>query len=358
MKHPPSPNGDGAPTSRLTGETRGKLERHILESVKGTDRLILRELFGFLRGKALCWPGNAAIASAAGVCPRTVCSALKRLEEAEVIRTVDDSSTRSRRRIILLGHPGAADELARLEASPHTRFDRCRIGAPVKDKCHSGLQNLQGEGCTNCKPEVANFATESRNRSSARLEDPRPDGGTGGEKTLPNGNGKPLVALAPKPEEKPAPVAIPTQPCTASKPLTDHQLATKARAEKGDDPIAKAEWESMLRGLMLTAAPPQEIVDEVLGGASTSPVEFLKRLGKGSPLHICNHAVEVLCKTFGPTDKGDYRPAYQGVVKKVWKGVLSPEVLIHAFERACLPSADKPGRVFAFNVENRKGVQP
>jgi hypothetical protein len=326
----PSSNG------RLLGNARGELERQILDGVKGTERLILHELFGFFWGKAVCWPGNAAIAKEAGVSVPTVCRSLKALEDAEVIKTVDDSSTRSRRRIILLAHPCSGDELARLEASPHTRFDRCRIGRPTSDNSNGTLSNRHPDPDQNDKAEVIKLITETVKPLSAELESPNSRAGTGGENSLPNGER----------ESKPPKAVV---------NLTDHQLATKARAEKGDDPVAKAEWETMRRALLLTA-PAEQIIAEALEGGPASPLEFLQRLKPGAPDSVCNQAVEVLCKTLGATDARDYRRAYQKAVNQVRKGVLSPQVVIHAFEQASHPSARNPGRVFGYNVENRKGL--
>jgi DNA-binding transcriptional ArsR family regulator len=424
----PSSNG------RLTGHARGNFERKVLEGVKATDRLILYELFDFFRGKAVCWPGNEAIARAAGVSAMTASRTLKALEGLGIIKTVDDGSVRSRRRIILLGHPDAAEELARLEASPHVKFERCRAGSgPVPDQpqkvyfaqlpdgtikigCSGDvskrLQQINNEHA--CRtvllrvidgdraaereihkkfahlrlgkterfhpgPDLLEFisgsapepdgtksngsdkshgtstlclSSPSQNGEagldillsetveplSARLESPNSRAGTGGENSLPNGER----------ESKPPKAVV---------NLTDHQLATKARAEKGDDPVAKAEWETMRRALLLTA-PAEQIIAEALGGGPASPLEFLQRLKPGAPDSVCNQAVEVLCKTLGATDARDYRRAYQKAVNQVRKGVLSPQVVIHAFEQASHPSARNPGRVFGYNVENRKGVHP
>jgi hypothetical protein len=110
----------------------------------------------------------------------------------------------------------------------------------------------------------------------------------------------------------------------------------------------------MLRGLMMTAPT----VAEVLGNAPTSPREFLERLKPGAPPHVADKAVEVLCKTLGATDARDYRRAYQKTVNRVRNGVLSTTVFMHAFDQASHPSARNPGKVFGYNIENRKGVQP
>src|SRR4051812_44287838 len=94
---------------QLAGRDRADLERSILSrpDIRAVDRSVLAAIFDRCRGKAVCWPGNASLATEAGVCPRTVPNALARLEGLGIIRTVDDSRVRSRRRIILLKHPDA-----------------------------------------------------------------------------------------------------------------------------------------------------------------------------------------------------------------------------------------------------------
>jgi hypothetical protein len=369
--NPPSTNGQIAHerlTPRLTGKARGECERAILaQGIKGTARLVLIELFGFFRGKAICWPGNAALAKAAGVCPRTVSTALKALEAAGVILTVDDSSVRSRRQILLLAHPSAAVEKARLEASPHTKFQRCRIGKPASDTSQRRLQDMQPGPCTPCNPEVANFATESRYRSSARPEPPNSDGGTGGENSSQNGNGRPLAPLAREPREKPDTQASPeakicTHPSTAATPLTEWEQQIKRMADEGDK-AAAVEWHQIMASKMRQADEqaaqqfsPWQIVSEVLGkiNSQTPGVEYLAKCKPGAPEYVWDQAVEVLCHEFGKTDQNDSRHAYQGIIRRVRTGKLSVDVLTYAYRQACLPSADYPGRVFIHNVERHQ----
>jgi hypothetical protein len=180
----PANNGQATGTTRLTGKARGELERQILDNpaVKGIDRLVLIELFGWFRGKAVCWPGNVAIASAAGLCPRSVQNAVKRLEDAEVIKTVDDSSVRSRRQIVLLDHSGATAALAALNASPHVNPDRCRSN-PAKiaaakaaktpsDNSNGRVNQIHPEGCTRFTPEGEPDSPKAHNCVSARPESP------------------------------------------------------------------------------------------------------------------------------------------------------------------------------------------
>jgi hypothetical protein len=114
---------------------------------------------------------NETIAQAAGVCVRTVPNALKRIERRCVIVTVDDASVGSRRKIVLANHPGAAAELAKLQASPHVRFERNRVGAP-SDKSRTRLQMVQPGECIPCNPEIANRAIETVNRSNPGIQIP------------------------------------------------------------------------------------------------------------------------------------------------------------------------------------------
>ena len=64
-------------------------------------------------------------------------------------------------------------------------------------------------------------------------------------------------------------------------------------------------------------------------------------------------AATVLCTTFAASDAGEYSRAYRSTVRKVERGGMKPAVIVHAFQQAMLPSADNPGKVFAYNVNHR-----
>src|SRR4051794_16294436 len=200
VKSDPAPDCFGS--RQLAGKERAELERSILtfSDIKAVDRSVLAALFERFRGKAVCWPGNASLATEAGVCPRTVTTSLARLVEAGIVSTVVDTRVRARRRIVLMKHPDSAAALVELEASPHV--------ARSSDACQTTAQILPGQDGISCAAGLANPASEA-----SESQAPEPEEFAGGGDSLAPPESNPEILRGPwpatPPEPLPAPVASP-----------------------------------------------------------------------------------------------------------------------------------------------------
>lgn len=148
VHRPPQRRTKAIDQSPLCGQERFTLERHVLAKVKKTPRFLMHELFDFFQGRADCFPSNAKISEVSGISPRNIQLVLRQLEAAELMKSVEDRSVPSQRRLVLLHHPNALQVLKALHALPSwlERFactderSRAAMAAP------QGTQNLHPGG--------------------------------------------------------------------------------------------------------------------------------------------------------------------------------------------------------------------
>jgi hypothetical protein len=179
-----------------TTPTRREFEQRLLTDpgIMGTARALLRYLLDErFCGAADCWPGNASIAAGMGCGERTTRRALKALSSPEgPLVIVDDHRLRSRRRLILRDHPGAAALLESLRASPHVDFARRSgrhhpVGQPSENQANSTLRQ-PSENQANLTPESSSRDRQTR---TSNPESPQPPlaapqaGKAGGEEISP-----------------------------------------------------------------------------------------------------------------------------------------------------------------------------
>ncbi len=103
-----------------------------------SGQLVLRVLLDFAGGKAVCWPANETIVGIVGLKERAVQYILRDLEAAGTIRCIKDESLKTRRRIVMLNHPGTKDALkGATESTTPTKGCKRRVHV-VRMEPHSG----------------------------------------------------------------------------------------------------------------------------------------------------------------------------------------------------------------------------
>jgi Helix-turn-helix domain len=166
VHRPPQRRTKAIDQSPLCGQERFTLERHVLAKVKKTPRFLMHELFDFFQGRADCFPSNAKISEVSGISPRNIQLVLRQLEAAELVKSVEDRSVPSQRRLVLLDHPNALQVLKALHALPSwlERFactDERSRGARVAPSNRPGGAMAALQGAQNPQPGGATVAPES-----------------------------------------------------------------------------------------------------------------------------------------------------------------------------------------------------
>ena len=151
VHRPPQGRTKAIDQSPLCGQERFTLERRVLAKVKKTPRFLMHELFDFFQGRADCFPSNAKISEVSGISPRNIQLVLRQLEAAELVKSVEDRSVPSQRRLVLLDHPNALQVLKALHALPSwlERFactDERARGAMAAPSNRPGAQWLRPRG--------------------------------------------------------------------------------------------------------------------------------------------------------------------------------------------------------------------
>ena len=159
VHRPPQRRTKAIDQSPLCGQERFTLERRVLAKVKKTPRFLMHELFDFFQGRADCFPSNAKISEVSGISPRNIQLVLRQLEAAELVKSVEDRSVPSQRRLVLLDHPNALQVLKALHALPswlerfactdeRSRGAGCASNRPGGAWLRPGAQNPQPGGAT------------------------------------------------------------------------------------------------------------------------------------------------------------------------------------------------------------------
>src|SRR4051812_25797474 len=118
---------------RLHGKERHEWERSVIARQTRSRQLVLRVILDFCAGKAEWWPTNDTMSRITGLKERALQYILRDLEAAGTIRCIKDGALATRRRIVVLGHPGTKESLKPREgANP--------FGKQVQEQIKTGVQ--------------------------------------------------------------------------------------------------------------------------------------------------------------------------------------------------------------------------
>lgn len=323
---------------------------------KAITRLVLLAILDTCYGKADCFPSNERLAMKVNCDPQYVPRILRRLEALKLILCIFDQSIRSRRRIIVLGHPHAAAVLAELARSPFlVARNPCLSSAAreaIFDRCKGNKNSrCKGEKNHRCKGnQIHPRSVLDSNFVVVRTQNLNPE-----EKPPEQSTPIPIQRQRPEPEPMPTPAPAEQPDMTLGQSEFLASIPAERRANWAAASPGRRKQMLGVHAAGFNAAIFQAQLVELASIRPVGPVEqppinaaeLVHRLSeRGTPAEWAMTFAGALCRDFRTAKDQKFWGQYLGIGRGVQAGLIDPEHVCNALGQAVKLDIRNPAAKF------------